>query len=410
MLTRIYVKAMVDVVGRKVIEKAAVLVEDQRIAWVGPARKCPSDVVPNREVNLQGHTLLPGLINAHLHLGVRPKVATNEEFFKSFSSDPPERLAIYSAQNARTELFSGVTCVRDCGATDSIIEQLKIAARNTSMDCPHLVHCGPIITVTGGHGHHMGAEADGIDALKKLVRTLAHQGVDFIKIAATGGGTPGTKPHVSYFSQSELNAVIETAHLLGLKVAAHVRGVEGVRDTIAAGIDSMEHCDCELADGSLTVLPQELSIMAEKSITMVPTIQLYKDLMERAVCEKLPNQTIDVLKKALDKKLESLEIAVSAGVNIVPGNDAGLPDTGFGELWKELLIMSQGGMTNMQVLQSATIGAAKLLSLQSSLGSLDIGKSADMIAVKENPVENIRALGRVSFVMKQGNIYKNDPE
>lgn len=408
MLTRIHAKAMIDVVDSTLIEQASVLVQDKDIVWAGPLRDCPDDRPPDRELDLGERFLLPGLINSHLHLGIKPKTFDNIEFFDSFSSDPPERLSIYSAMNAKTELLSGVTCVRDCGATGSIIEQLRQAAQSTPMACPHIIHCGPIITVTGGHGHNMGAEADGIDALKKLIRTLALQGVDFVKIAATGGGTPGTKPHVSYFSQPELQEIIETAHTLDLKVAAHVRGVDGVKDTIAAGIDSMEHCDCELKDGSLTVMPRELSKMAEKCITMVPTIQLYKDLIDRGIRDNKDPQSVDALKRALEKKLESLEIAAVEGVNIVAGNDAGLPDTGFGELWKEMVIMSQNGMTNMQVLQSATIEAANLLSMDKTIGSINPEKSADIIAVKENPLEKIQTLAQVPFVMKQGTIYKNN--
>lgn len=409
MYLKITARAMIDVARESVVEDAALLVRDGSIEWAGRTGDCPPEPCADTVYDLGSACILPGLINAHLHLAIKPTTHDSADFFDSFSASAGELLAIHAANNAKTELLSGVTTLRDCGAPKLICEHLRTASMQAPLACPRIVHCGPIITVTGGHARTMGAVADGAEALRTLVRRLASSGADFIKIAATGGGTPGSKPHVSYFHETELRTVVDTAHGLGLKVAAHVRGVDGVTDTVNAGIDSMEHGDFELPDGSLAADPEAFGRMAGKSIVLVPTIQLYKDLLDRAIRDGMPGEATGSLKSALEQKLRALEMAVREGVPIVAGNDGGLPDTTFGELWKELLIMSQAGMTNMQVLQSATIHAAKLLSCSDTTGSIQPGKSADIIAVRANPVDDIGTLRDVRFVMKAGKVFKNEP-
>jgi len=409
MIKKINAKAIVDVINQQLIEDASIVIQDGIIVWVGQSSDCPSYDTIDEQINLSHQFVLPGLINAHLHLGIKPITTDPKDFFESFSRDPIGLLAIYAAQNAKTELLSGVTTIRDCGAPGNIIEHLRVATTGKSQKCPRLFHCGPILTVTGGHGHDMGAEADGEAAVQKKIRHLFQQGADFIKIAATGGGTPGTDPCLSYFSEGELKTIVSTAHQLKLKVAAHVRGVDGVKDTIQAGVDSIEHCDFEYPGGRLSVLPDHLNLMAEKSIYLVPTIQLYQDLMERGLRENQPQADVDTLKAAVEQKCKALAYAMKVGVKVAAGNDGGLPDTTFGELWKELVIMSHSGMTNMQVIQSATSEAAKLLSCDDITGSIEVGKSADLIAVRDNPLENLKTLEVVDFVMKEGNLMKNQP-
>lgn len=188
MIQKINAKAVVDVIGQCLHKNYSILIEDDTITWVGPKNECPPGVFIDTEYDLKDEYILPGLINCHLHLGIKPKALTSDEFFKSFSEDPPELLSIYAAVNAKKELLSGVTTVRDCGAPGNIIEQLRIAQGSAPITGPHLIHCGPIITAPGGHGYTMGAEASGKEALKDLIYKLAGTGIDFIKIAATGGG------------------------------------------------------------------------------------------------------------------------------------------------------------------------------------------------------------------------------
>jgi imidazolonepropionase-like amidohydrolase len=246
----------------------------------------------------------------------------------------------------------------------------------------------------------------------EAVRLRCKEGADFIKIMATGGGTPGTYPCYASYAVPEIAAAVETAHRIEKRVGAHCRGTPGIRNAIEGGIDQIEHASFELPDGSLKFDPRLADQMAEKNIYVTPTIRLYRDLLNAYTRKKeegpitpLEEERLARMPGSLEEKLKGMGRLLSAGVKCVAGNDAGLPFTRFGRLWQELAAMVEGGMTPIQAVVSATKTAAEAMGLDDEIGSIEVGKQADVIVVDGDPTADITALNKISLVMRDGKVY-----
>ena len=402
-------KGLVDVETEKVIPAAFVMVAGEKITAVGSQADLPAPDPGLEVLDLSEQYLLPGLINSHAHLCM-PGDGTP---LPAFAAETDAIWLLTAARNARTALMSGVTCVRDCGDRNGLVFQLRRAIDRGMCDGCGIVQSGTFLTMTGGHGHAEGGEVDGADAVVKAVRRNFKAGSDFIKIMATGGGTPGTYPEYASFGVAELAAAADTAHRIGKTVAAHCRGIPGIRNAIAAGIDHIEHCCFELPAGVLKFDPEIADQIAAAGIFLTPTIQLYRDyvqaLRQKQEKESLaPDETrqLDVMARCVEEKLTSLAGLLAAGVTCVAGNDAGLPLTSFGRLWQELDAMVAGGMSAMQAMVAATRTAARAMGRQDSIGALAAGKQADIIGVDSDPSRDITVLAKPSFVMRAGRIYR----
>ena len=398
---------LVDIEHSRVVAKAYIVIEGERIKAWGRQHDLPAIGADDSILDLPQQTILPGLINSHVHLCL-PSGGTPFHYPQS-----NERAVITALRNLQVELQSGVTTVRDCGDQNGVLFELRQAMDDGLVASgPRLLLCGPPLTMSGGHAHFLGGVADGTAEIVRAVRSRVHRGADFIKLIATGGGTPGTLPACASYTVEEITAAVRTAQDLGRSVSAHCRGIPGIRNAIAAGVAQIEHACFELPDGTLRFSRRLADQMAKAGIYVTPTIQLFRDVqafLEQKQREGRPLtppeiQRLKMMPQTLGAKYQALEGFMAAGVQCVAGNDAGLPHTGFGRFWQELQAMTQGGMSPMQAIQAATLTAAKAIGLASTIGSLQPGKQADLVAVDGDPIQDITALARPTLVMSAGEV------
>lgn len=404
-------KGLVDVEKDTVVPNPFVMIAEDRITKIGRQSEMPAVDPQAQTLDLNDKYILPGLINCHAHICWPGTGASMPDYWDY----PYEIIVLCAAQNARTELLSGVTTVRDCGGPGTLVQRIDEAVKGGKIEGPRIYKCGAMLTISGGHAHNIGVEADGPEEIVKAVRAQFKQGADFIKLMATGGSTPGTYPGHASYSVSELRAAVKTAHRIEKAVATHCRGIPGIRNSIDAGVDFIEHACFELPDGNLEFDPKLADDIAAAGAIVVPTIRLYKDHVINLEEKKKQNEDwtpeskklLELMSRNLEEKIKSLEGLQRASVTCLAGNDAGLPNTGFGLLWQELEIMAEGGLTALQAIISATKNAAVALGLDDEIGSIKEGKQADIIAVDGDPTRRITRLRKVDFIMKAGRVYRD---
>lgn len=358
-------------------------------------------------IDLSKKYVLPGLIDMHVHL----EGETSKDQFQRRIQSVDADVAYEAQKHAKTTLLAGFTTVRDLGGSGVNIA-LKNAISKGTVDGPRVLTAGKSIATTGGHADPsngigsglalQGNRADGVinsaEEGRKAVRQRYKDGADWIKITATGGvlsiAKSGKAPQ---FQDDELNGIIATANDYGFGVAAHAHGAEGMKRALRAGVRTIEH-------GSF--LDDEcIALFKEKGAYLVPTIIAGKTVADSA---KIPGYYHPfVAKKALETGpliQQAFAKAYKAGVNIAFGTDAGVFPHGYNA--KEFIYMTEVGMPIMEALKAATVTNAKVLEMYDQIGSLEVGKLADIIAVDENPETNIATLMNVTFVMKDGKVYK----
>jgi imidazolonepropionase-like amidohydrolase len=405
-------KGMVDVNQQMMVPDISIVIDKNIITSVESGTTSGQTHPEAQVIDLSDQYILPGLINAHLHLCM----AGDSDIGQSteFQQNIKELGALMAVKNGKTELNSGVTTVRDCGAWD--MPTICLAVDLGIMKIPRVFHCGRIITITGGHGWSwsIGEEADGIDGITNATRQNFKRGADFVKLMATGGGTPNTFPGHASFSVAEISAAVETAHRIDKKVSVHARGTAGIKNSINAGVDFIEHCCFELPDGTLKLDEKLIETIARQEIVITPTIQLYRNWSRKLEKKQkagtlTPTEKKDIQRVPyiLEEKYKALRKFVEAGVKCMAGNDAGIPSVAYGSLSGEMDTMVEGGMSTMQAINSATKIPAEAMGLFDEIGSLEAGKQADIIAVRDDPTGSMLALEEVSFVMKAGEVILN---
>ena len=404
METLIKVKGLVDVEGPALVHNAFVLVKNDRIESTGPWEAAPPDFPDERTLDFSENYLLPGLINCHAHLCLASAG-------RPFYHPQTDHAALLRASvNIKRELMSGVTALRDCGDQNGVIFSLRQALAEGILPAgPRLFLCGPPLTITGGHTALWGGEVDGPYEIARAARARIRDGADFVKIMATGGGTPGTYPGYAAYSVEELKTAAETARRIGKMTSAHCRGIPGIENALAAGIDWLEHSCFELPDGRLKFNMPLAEKMAAQGTIVTPTIQLFRDSHARLKKKKeagdltaAEQAVLDMMPGVIEEKYKALENFTGLGVRCVAGNDAGLPYTEFGLFWKEIQAFTEAGMPALQALASATIVPARALGVDQDIGSIKPGKKADLLVVRDNPVDNVSALSRPLMVMLGG--------
>ena len=360
-------------------------------------------------VNLKQSYVLPGFMDMHVHLAQEYVPKAERE-----SKIEPEFRALFAANAASKTLMAGFTSVRNLGDGGMETISLREAIKQGLAIGPRIFTSGKTIATTGGHGDPTNGMSkdryvpptpqEGVidspqDAIK-AVRQRYKDGTDGIKITATGGvlsvAKSGENPQ---FTDEELRAIVTTANDYGLWTAAHAHGKEGMKRAVLAGINSIEHG---------TYMDQEvMDLMKAKGTYYVPTIMAGDWVAEKA---KIPNFFPALVKPKAEKigpQIQStFSQAYKAGVKIAFGTDSGV--SAHGDNWQEFILMTNAGMTNKDALKSATIETAKLLRMEGMLGQIKPGMLADIIAIKKNPIQDISAVENVSFVMKDGVIYKQD--
>lgn len=361
----------------------------------------------DRTIDLRNKTVTPGWIDMHVHL----EEETNpNQYLQRFTRNPADA-AFESVVFARTTLLAGFTTVRDLGGTGVNIS-LRNAVNRGSIPGPRIFTAGKSLATTGGHGDPTnGYRADlmgdpgpaqgvvnGADDCRKAVRQRYKEGSDLIKVTATGGvlsvAKNGSNPQ---FTEEELKAIVETAKDYGFRVAVHAHGAEGMKRAIRAGVNSIEHG---------TYMDDEAIALAKQFGTWyVPTLTAGSSVADSA---QKPGYFPEVVKiKALEigpKIKATFAKAYQAGVRIAFGTDAGVFKHGMN--WLEFGYMIEAGMKPMDAIRSATINAADLLGEKNRLGSIEVNKLADIVAVDGDPLTDWKSFGRVVFVMKEGMVYK----
>ena len=393
---------LLDVTNGRMLSDQLIIVRNNVIEAVGDANRIniPSGAI---EIDLSNSTILPGLIDAHVHLTSDASVNGYDSLSRSSI-----RNALYGTYSAGLTLRSGFTTVRNVGA----VAYGDVALRDSIVDGevagPRMIVAGQSLGITGGHcdnnllpaeyDFNAGGVADGPWAVRQKVRENNKYSADLIKFCATGGVmSKGTSLGAQQFTQEEMNAIVDEAHTLGMKVAAHAHGTNGIQAAIRAGVDSVEHA---------SILDDEtIRLALEYGTALVMDIYVSDYILETGAEVGMLEESLAKEREVGQVQRESFQRAHAAGVNIVFGSDAGVYPHGLNG--RQFSKMVEFGMSPMQAIQAATLKAAALLGLENQVGTLNEGAYADLIAVQGNPLENVSLLENIGFVMKDGEVFLN---
>ena len=358
------------------------------VTAVAPAKHSRS---PGR-VDFDDATILPGLIDAHVHLSfdASPNISA------LVKSDTPAAAALRSAMNARQHLAAGVTTVRDLGSPDGVVIDVARAVGTPLLPiAPEVVAAGQVLTITGGHGFFMGREVDGPDAFRRGARAEIKRGARALKVIATGGViTEQGSPGATAMTVEELSAAVEEAHKAGLHVAAHAHGTEGIKNAIRAGVDTIEH--------SSYLDDEAIELFLANDTWMVSTLIASERLMPHLDEPEMPAHVRDKIRNHTSREAESLERAIAAGVQIAAGTDAGTGYNPHGGLAHEVMLLGRHGMTSERALTAATRDAARAIGLADRNGRLAGGRRANLLVVDGNPLADLEALHNIRTVYVRG--------
>jgi len=394
---------VLDVKTGQTLTNQAIVIENDKIVSIGPA-SAAKPASGAKVIDLPNATILPGLIDAHTHLTGNPK----DVGYSALGISAP-REALIGAHNAKTTLEAGFTTVRNVGAGGFSDVALRDAINDGDVPGPRMLVSGPALGITGGHCDNNllpyewhateDGVADGIAAVQHKVREDIKYGADVIKICATGGVmSKGDDPNASQYTIEEMKAIVAEAHRLGRKVAAHAHGAQGVIWASDAGIDSIEH-------GHL-MNDESVATLKKNGTYLVPTLYLMDWHRENAAKTNLPDFIRKKMEMVSEQGQNNAKKAFAAGVKIGFGTDAAVYPHGLNA--HEFAVYVRLGMTPLQAIQTSTINDADLLGWTDKVGTLDSGKFADIIAVYGDPLQDITTLQHVKFVMKGGEVVKND--
>ena len=399
---------LIDGTGRDPIPNASVVIgDDGRITEAGALARLPLDA---EVYDVGGRTIMPGLMDAHVHF----MLAGERDFESVFLKQTSEYMAIKATVSARNLLDAGFTTVRDVGAPGRLALSLRDAVNAGLVPGPRILAAGRIITATSGHVDLLppgvsrvdgtaGRIADGPAEILRAVREQVKVGADLIKFCATGGVMdPQLAPDVPEYSAEEVQTLITEAHKMKKPVAAHVHGAEGAKIAIRAGVDTIEHG---------TMLDEEaVQLMREAGTVLVPTLTPSHQVRQQGDAANLPAHVMEKFAVTSAAHAQSLTMAIEAGVSLALGTDAGTPFYPHGLNAIELQLMVAEGLSPMATIVAATSGAAKALRVDKSTGSLVPGKLADLLVVDGDPLADIALLqdqSRLHLILQSGQVHKD---
>ena len=405
-----YIKAgrLFDATSDAVKTNAIIVVEGEKIQKVGS----PAEIsIPAgaEVIDLSADTVLPGLIDCHTHLGSRADRYNPIYDFR----DTPFNSAFAGVVNARKTLEAGFTTVRDVGSLPFLAVDLRNSIHEGFIPGPRIVASGPGISITGGHGDLNSyspqtsvmmfpaerdfAIVDSPDEMRHTVRAQVKYGVDVVKVLASGGVlSKGDSPGAPQFTFEELKVAADTAHQAGRKIAAHAHGAQSIKDAIRAGFDSIEHASLVDDEG--------IALAKEHGTYFV--MDIYNDdyLLGNAIKFGLEPENVEKERKVGRTQRENFAKAFKAGVKMAFGTDAGVYP--HGDNAKQFSTMVRFGMSPAQAIHAATSSAADLIGRSGEVGTIEVGKYADIVAVRGDPLKDVTTLEKMDFVMKGGRVYK----
>jgi imidazolonepropionase-like amidohydrolase len=404
--TILHCGSLIDVKTQTVLKNRSIVVEGKKIVSVSEGFLTPAkgDLV----INLKDRTVMPGLIDSHVHLESETNPGAYLDRFVKNPGDVAYQALVYAKKN----LLAGFTTVRDLGGTHVVIS-LRNAINKGLVEGPRIFTAGVTIGTTGGHADDtngineafkkdLGPEdgvVNGIADAAKAVRQRYKEGSDLIKITATGGVLSYAKDGAgAQFTDEEVRTIVQTAKDYGFKVAAHAHGKEGMKRAVLGGVSSIEHG---------TFMDEEvMELMKKMGTYYVPTVIAGRSVADSS---KIPNYYPEMVAKkaaAIGPIIQgTFGKAYKSGVKIAFGTDAGV--FGHGKNGYEFILMNEAGMPVLEAIKSATVNAADLLGQSDLIGSIEAGKAADIIAVPGDPVADVKLMTKVNFVMKDGKVYKN---
>ncbi len=379
------------------VARGYVVVEGNRIQKAGKGSG-PNSTKGDDTMDLEGRTLLPGLIDCHVHLCLDG----SPDPVQSLEKDSDPMVTLKAAKFAHQTLLAGITTLRDMGARSHVDIQLRNAIQAGVVPGLRLICSGKCVCMTGGHGWPFGREADGPDAVRQAVREQLKAGADVIKLMATGGVmTPGVDPGAAQYTYEELRAGVEEAHKAGRKTASHAQGNQGIKNALRAGIDSIEH--------GVFLDDEAIGFFLEKKAALVPTISAPFYIVAKGIKAGVPAYAVEKTKKVKQIHIASAKKAIRAGVTVAMGTDAGTPFNGHGENMKELELLVGLGLSPMQSIVAATGTAAEVLGWADRTGTIEEGRLADLIVVEGDPLKDITILQKkekIVAVMKEGQFFR----
>ncbi len=410
-VTAIKAGTLIDGTGTAPVKNAVILIQGERITAAGANVAIPRGAVV---IDLSGETVLPGFIDAHVHLAGR--TIGDGDWQHSRLTEMPNQLALLGAAHAQQTLEAGFTTVRVVGSVHFGDIALRNAITAGWIPGPRIVGAGVSFGIRGGHcdetdglqpdalGYEAGVAegvANGLDEVRNAVRYMVKYGADVIKICATGGVLSLTdSAGLQQYSEEEMRAIVETATLLQRRVAAHAHGTAGIKAAVRAGVTSIEH-------GSI-LDSEAVALMKAHGTWLVPTLLAGVTVESLATAGRLPPPIAAKALAIAPRMRASFRLALEAGVKIALGTDAGVMHHGTNA--REFELMVRYGMTPMQAIVAGTLNGATLLGKEQDVGSIAPGKNADLVAVRGDPLQDITLLQHVDFVMKGGTIYKRNGE
>ena len=396
--------------GGSPLAEHAVRIEDSRISAIGPAPELERGVPPNTEIlDLGSSCLTPGLIDGHTHTSLPADGRPYQEIF--LESD--EMMVCFGAMNLRRHLMAGVTTIREHGARNRVGFTLKAGVQGGYLVSPRMLVSGRPITCTGGHFHMCNEVADGEEEVRRSVRRLVHEGADYIKIMASGGGTVGTIPWRASYSTQELRAIVLEARNLNRLTAAHCRARDSMQRAVEAGIDLMEHVEFLVGEDEMEFDPKLAEMMAEAGTWLSPTLQAWtsypivvglREERENGTISPEDDKRLDHMEDRVERRLDIMRkmLDICLRERIVPGTDSGVGSLAFGHLDYDLQLLVRAGFTPAEALESATRISAEAVGMLDEIGTIEVGKVADLVAFDGDPTSDIGAFSRVKAVFLSG--------
>jgi len=387
---------LIDGNGGTPLNDAAVLVEGERIAWVGSVAELPAAARDAEQVDVSGKWLMPGIIDAHIHICYNGSESTFALLEK-----PRDDLVLEAVDICERTLSQGVTTIRDVGGEQYIEMSLRNAINRGFIRGPRMKLSGRVISMTGGHAHFIAREADGPDEMRKAAREQIKAGADLVKLMATGGSaTPGQDIHASQLTVEEISAVTEVAHMMGRPVAAHCHGTGGIRNCMLGGVDTIEHgtyldeetADMMVANGAQLVLTLGAGNPDLESYPLSP--------VQQADAERRK----PMIEQGVKQIRKTIALARAKGIFLGIGTDAGgnpLAPHQFA-MARELELLVENDLTAMEAITIGTRNNAEVLRWEDEIGTVEAGKYADLLLLDADPLVDIRNLRKIAAVYKSG--------